>query len=77
MSEGKPRPRESWVNPSTPATLRRAQAPIQARCQSCEWGCSGENLTWPALRARAHRHVASTGHTVRAERVEVYTYGRP
>jgi hypothetical protein len=47
-----------------------------ASCLGCDWTRSEPDAErWPRVRSAAHRHVATTGHPVKASRQDCYTYG--
>jgi len=66
------------VIPGRVRTLDHWTGASSAVCIACDWQRhQAEPERWRAVRAAAHRHVARTGHPVRAVREDRYTYGSP
>lgn len=57
------------------STARTGKVAAAAVCMDCRWKDRAmTGADWLALRARARRHVRTTGHEARAELVTFYVY---
>jgi uncharacterized protein (DUF2126 family) len=56
-------------------TASSGRLDASASCGACGLiGHADDGAAWLAIRAKARRHVAATGHTVRAELTTFYVY---